>query len=535
MWFVRRFWDYLPAAPILMFIGMVGYIGMCDRHWPCHAADLDLHLASEAAIPVDPSTVRAASVVDTFRYAPTGTEANAGVPYWIFRALPGLFRDDPRFAGAAPGHEWDAFGLFADPAGRPSGVPRGMALADTELALPGITVGLRLKRLAFNCAGCHQGEWLDAQGNRHVVDGMPNHSVDTQAFKAFIHEVMTSPRFTAANVIREIDAVLAAAGKPALTRWERLVYTGLVELMRRGEDHTGWMAKRPPDGPGRIDAFSAVKYEILGAADDGHNATVDLPSIWHQGPEIRPWHHWDGNTTNSRARNFGSIVGVGGSVFSIRGANVADVGAWLDAALGPPTERPYAPLAATDPLVVKGAALYRDLGCARCHGTYDPATGTVTPVPGGAYMTPVDVDTDPRRWQAFDPPTAAALNGWGFARGIWPEAAFRPASKGYLPPPLDGIWARAPYLHNGAVPSLRALLTQPVDGQPSPRPATFFRGSRQYDATAMGWESTAPVERGTGRALFRYDTSLDGNGNGGHAFYVAPADLDAMLAYLGTL
>jgi 16S rRNA (cytosine1402-N4)-methyltransferase len=36
--------------------------------------------------------------------------------------------------------------------------------------------------------------------------------------------------------------------------------------------------------------------------------------------------------------------------------------------------------------------------------------------------------------------------------------------------PLDGIWLRAPYLHNGSVPTLRALLS------PSTRPVTFRRG-----------------------------------------------------------
>ncbi|MCE9573366.1 MAG: c-type cytochrome [Deltaproteobacteria bacterium] len=538
-WIVRRFWGYLPAAPIALFLGMVGYIGFCDPHFPCHAAELDLHLASEAAIPPDRpvATAKVAGIVDTFRYKPTGTEANAGIPYWIFKALPALFKDDPRFANASPGHEWDAFGMFgdADPAmTRASGIPRGMVLADTDVQLPGTVVGIGLKRVAFNCAACHQGEWLDDQDQRHLVDGMPNHSIDTQQFKTFIHDAMKSALFTPERVLEEIDHQLALAGHAALTRWERLVYTGVVTAMRQGDDNTGWMAKRPPNGPGRVDAFSAVKYEVLAVPDDGKLATVDLPSIWHQGNDIRPWHHWDGNTDNSRARNYGSVVGVGGSALSVRGVNVDQVAAWLDSSLGPPAETPFARKAATDPLVVRGKQLFGDLGCAHCHGTYDPATGQVERAADSSYMTSVVVDTDPRRWQAFDPGTAAALDGWGFARGIWPQNAFRPASPGYVPPPLDGIWARAPYLHNGSVPSLRALLTAPEDGAPPPRPAVFYRGSRRYDATTMGWE-IAPTERGTGRALFKYDTSLDGNGNGGHAFYVADGDLDAMLAYLGTL
>jgi hypothetical protein len=538
-WLLDRFWGWLWAAPIALFLGMIAYIGMCDPSFPCHPVRVDLHLPSEAAIPADrpADPAHAATIVDVFRYAPTGTEANAGIPYWIFKALPRLFRDDPRFKDAAVGHEWDAFGMFtdADPAMvRASGVPRGMVLADTDMQLPGFVVGIGLKRVAFNCAGCHQGEWLDDRDQRHLVDGMPNHTIDTQAFKDFIHAAMKSPLFTPERVLHEIDEQLALVKAAPLTRWEQLIYTGLVNLMRDAPDATTWMATRPKNGPGRIDAFGAFKYEILQVKDDGNNATVDLPSIWHQGPDIRPWHHWDGNTDNARARNYGSVVGVGGSAFSVRGANVDRIAAWLDTGMGPPAETPFARPAATDPRVVRGKQVYADLGCATCHGTYDPATGRVTRALDTSYTTSIEVKTDARRWQAFDPATAGALDRWGSVRGIWPENAFRPASPGYLPPPLDGLWARAPYLHTGAVPNLRALLATPVAGAPAPRPVFFYRGSRRYDPVNGGWE-TGAVERGTGRALFRYDTTLDGNSNAGHAFYVPDADLDAVIAYLETL
>lgn len=100
--------------------------------------------------------------------------------------------------------------------------------------------------------------------------------------------------------------------------------------------------------------------------------------------------------------------------------------------------------------------------------------------------------------------------------------------------PLDGIWARAPYLHNGAVPTLRALLV------PSERPVQFYRGNAQYDETRVGFASDAASTPGA--AL--YDTTKSGNGNGGHdtAAFLGAIDwksesgkLSDLLEYMKTL
>ena len=54
-------------------------------------------------------------------------------------------------------------------------------------------------------------------------------------------------------------------------------------------------------------------------------------------------------------------------------------------------------------------------------------------------------------------------------------------TNGYANMPLDGLWLRAPYLHNGSVPDLRSLLF------PDERPAVFFRGYDVYDWTPRGF------------------------------------------------
>jgi hypothetical protein len=96
----------------------------------------------------------------------------------------------------------------------------------------------------------------------------------------------------------------------------------------------------------------------------------------------------------------------------------------------------------------------------------------------------------------------------------------------YKARPLDGIWATAPYLHNGSVPSLYQLLL-PVEQ----RDASFYVGSREFDPNNVGFD-TGPVDGG-----FRFDTSLPGNHNTGHLYGTDLSDDERrqLVEYLKTL
>jgi hypothetical protein len=59
---------------------------------------------------------------------------------------------------------------------------------------------------------------------------------------------------------------------------------------------------------------------------------------------------------------------------------------------------------------------------------------------------------------------------------------------GYIAAFLDGIWLKAPYLHNGSVPSLRDLLEPAAQ-----RPKVFWRGYDVYDQTKVGFVSDTPA------------------------------------------
>jgi mono/diheme cytochrome c family protein len=93
-----------------------------------------------------------------------------------------------------------------------------------------------------------------------------------------------------------------------------------------------------------------------------------------------------------------------------------------------------------------------------------------------------------------------AMNGFGLPIGVREMRAYKAR-------PLAGIWATAPFLHNGSVPSLYQLLS-PQDE----RATTFYKGTFEYDPRHLGYRTEA-FSNG-----FVFDTRITGNHNSGHEF-----------------
>ncbi|MEO1273934.1 MAG: di-heme-cytochrome C peroxidase [Pseudomonadota bacterium] len=108
------------------------------------------------------------------------------------------------------------------------------------------------------------------------------------------------------------------------------------------------------------------------------------------------------------------------------------------------------------------------------------------------------------------------------------EGATEPC--GYVPPflgaalkagPLVGIWATGPYLHNGSVRTVYQVMSPPEE-----RETTFWVGDRTLDAERFGFQSTE------GEGAYLFDTSVPGNGNGGHVFWPEPLSHETKMAIL---
>jgi hypothetical protein len=251
--------------------------------------------------------------------------------------------------------------------------------------------------------------------------------------------------------------------------------------------------------------------------------------------------HWDGNNTSVNERNLSAGFGTGATPTTIDKEKVLRMAAFLWDQSQPP---PFPADRIDTALAAQGEPLYRE-HCWSCHGNGKPPfreendgsrVGTVTPI---EY-----IGTDRARLDSYTQELVKAQNSLyaGFPRD---EAYCRdnpadtdrcyPArfshfrkTNGYANMPLDGLWLRAPYLHNGSVPTLADLL-EPA----SARPDTFWIGYDVYDYDRVGFVTSGPDAEQLG---WRLDTSAPGNGNQGHEYgtRLSAEQKRALLEYLKT-
>lgn len=172
-------------------------------------------------------------------------------------------------------------------------------------------------------------------------------------------------------------------------------------------------------------------------------------------------------------------------------------------------------------LAEEGARVFASR-CASCHGAY---TGDVFP---NVLATPADIGTDPLRAESFGETEADFFNSFIPE----PDARMEPTGS-YLAPALTGVFASPPYLHNGSVPTLRALLLVPEE-----RPTYWRRDGESFDATAVGMafeEVDEPGDPETVEGRKIVDTTREGLDGGGHEISLTDEEAAAVLEFLKTL
>ena len=252
--------------------------------------------------------------------------------------------------------------------------------------------------------------------------------------------------------------------------------------------------------------------------DDSFGPT-DMPSIWNlqkYKPEKGMFLNLAGDSHDAYSVILDSAMGLLGAAPRNSNVFLGEV-KWLHEHLSklPPPKYPF-PI--DDVRASRGKAVF-DANCAQCHAS--ERTGTRIPV--------TEVGTDRSRLDTWSKEAAIAANKVVRDMGIERKGLVEETLNGYIAAFLDGIWLRAPYLHNGSVPTLRDLL-EPVDQ----RPKVFYRGYDVYDPVKVGFVTQGAEAERVGT---RFDVTARGNGNQGHLFgtTLSPEEKDQLVEFLKTL
>jgi mono/diheme cytochrome c family protein len=469
------------------------------------AALLTVYFTREA--PVDYEAIE-----QHFKYGSIGSEPASGLPYWVWKVLPEMFAEKlPGQGGYA------SFGfLYEEGRDLPIGVSRRRVQG--------------IDRVWLNCAVCHTGTVRETRdGAPQLYLGMPANNFRLYEFIQFLRAVALDNRFTPDLMMEKIEAM------GDLGPLDRLLYRyfviervrdSLFDLRRQ----LAFLDQQHDWGPGRVDTFNPYKAiqfnfpmdklpreELIGPAD--------YPSIWNQRPRQGMYLHWDGNNPSVEERNKSAALGAGVTPVTIDLQRIKRIEDWLWDFKPPPYPKPIDPAQAS-----QGQTLYARY-CADCHGMKEgdhyvfdtqrfTRLGQVEPLAG--------IRTDPGRLNSYSELLAINQNTL-YAGYDWRFKHFR-KTQGYANMPLDGIWLRAPYLHNGSVPTLRDLL-EPAER----RPRVFYCGDDVYDWDKVGFVSEVAEENG--RPFFRIDTQVEGNSNAGHdgeayGTHLSDAEKEAIVEYM---
>jgi mono/diheme cytochrome c family protein len=441
----------------------------------------------------------------------------------VVKASPGTIPAEPQ----RPGDAMAGYDALLNRAVVTCGLPwsayrKSVGEIDAELLIPGrrgrnaelpysltahaATSGVEL--VTSNCLSCHA-----APLNGQVVIGLGNEFLD------FTQDPIVSVESAGAYVQGEAEAAEWRKWADRIDTIAPYMMTDTVGVNPANNLTLALLAHRDPE------TLAWSETPLLEPPPE-RPLPVSVPPWWNHGKKHAAFYNGEGRGDQARFMMLASTTCTDTvEEAAAIDAWFTDVRAYLDA-LEPP---PY-PYPVNDDLAAQGRTLF-NANCKRCHGNY-----------GGKERYPnklirLDkVGTDPAlATAAYE--DADRFIDWFHASFYGEMSRIEPAL-GYVAPPLDGVWATAPYLHNGSVPTLAALL----DSRARPAYWRFDGDKPDYDQAALGWSFTN-VDYGKEGAMGWeernriYDTSLLGYSNQGHDFGddFTEGERTALLEYLKTL
>ena len=349
----------------------------------------------------------------------------------------------------------------------------------------GLPMGIRPvgKYVTFDCLLCHASTVAG-----QAVIGVANSTLDVQ------------------SLLDDLEKAAAAIGvKPPVTLRDRTAAAGAV------------------DAVGMAFAFGETYYGAPEGTLNKNCGWERAPAWWQLKHKKRAFNDGSGESPGFRTMA-GTLLAFGLTIDQIaaRADDFEDIGNYILS-----LEPPASPFGKLDLGKLSDGRKVFDKTCGGCHGTYGGDTASFPDVIVDAH----DVGTDPMREELFRSQEVDAINS------TWLGQPNLTKTNGYLSPTLVGIWARAPYFHNGSVPDLVGVLDS------SSRPSVWRRtgvGAADWDMERIGWRYDVPTDMPdpntlAGRKI--YDTKRAGLSNAGHTYGDALSAVDraAVLEYLKSL
>lgn len=350
------------------------------------------------------------------------------------------------------------------------------------------------KHWTINCFACHGGKVAGME-----IPGLPNANF---AMQTITDETRMVKLVTGKPLTRfDVGSVLVPLGSSRGTT--NAVMFGVALMHFRDAELNVRADRGPPPGMVHHDMDAPPWWHyhkkkmlyIDGFAEKGHRTLMQFMMDKANGPEkFREWE-----------------------------SDFRDVEAYLLS-----LRAPKYPFAIDQAKARAGAAVFAK-SCADCHGEY----GEKPAYP--ERMVAIDeIGTDPVRWKALSAKQRTSYGKSWFTN--FGEKGLIPKPEGYVAPPLDGIWASAPYFHNGSVPTLRMVLF------PEERPTVWRRIANEYDQANVGLKiqefAEIPSDNSDQREIREYfNARAFGKSNSGHDFpsALSEQDREALLEYLKSL
>lgn len=344
----------------------------------------------------------------------------------------------------------------------------------------------------MNCFSCHGGNLFGT-----TYPGSPNTTYDLESLTENVRRVKLKLGKPLAHM--DLGSLVMPLGTSVGT--SNAVMFGVALMNYRDKDLNVHVGRRPADmihhdmdAPPWWHFHKKHHLYIDGFAEKGHKGLMQFMLVKENGPE--QFKSWE--------------------------SDFRDVYAFLSE-LRPPKY----PLPIDETKAIRGEVVFNN-HCASCHGTY----GSNAQYPE-LHIDIDEIQTDRVRFDALTPKHRAHYGASWFA-DMGNQNTLTDV-EGYVAPPLDGLWASAPYLHNGSVPTLWHLL------HPSDRPVVWRRTHLGMDTQRMGLQveelNAVPNRLKPAERRRYFDTRVNGKSAAGHNYPDALTEAEKvdLLEYLKTL